>query len=89
MRRAFLELHIAVFLFGFTAILGKLISIPEGPLVFIRTGLASLSLLPLIFLRKGHLFVDWKKILQYAGIGMIIVTIGFCFMDLLKFQMCP
>jgi drug/metabolite transporter (DMT)-like permease len=74
MRRAFLELHIAVFLFGFTAILGKLISIPEGPLVFIRTGLASLSLLPLIFLRKGYLLVDWKKILQYAGIGMIIVT---------------
>jgi FtsH-binding integral membrane protein len=30
--------------------------------------------LPLIFLRKGHLLVDWKKILQYAGIGLIIVT---------------
>lgn len=36
MKKAFLQLHMAVFLAGFTAILGKLISLNEGMLVFYR-----------------------------------------------------
>jgi hypothetical protein len=36
MKKAFLQLHIAVFLAGFTAILGKLITLNEGLLVWYR-----------------------------------------------------
>lgn len=36
MKKAFIQLHIAVFLAGFTAILGKLIQLNEGLLVFYR-----------------------------------------------------
>ena len=36
MKKAFLQLHIAVFLAGFTGILGRLITVNEGLLVWYR-----------------------------------------------------
>ena len=36
MKRAFIQLHIAVFLAGFTAVLGRLITLNEGLLVWYR-----------------------------------------------------
>ncbi|MBI1185603.1 EamA family transporter [bacterium] len=42
---ALIKLHSAVVIFGFTAILGKLITLDEGPLVWYRMLIASLGLL--------------------------------------------
>ena len=36
MKKAFLQLHIAVFLAGFTGILGRLITLNEGMIVWYR-----------------------------------------------------
>ena len=46
----FLELHFIIFLWGFTAILGKLISIPAVELVAIRTLITCLALALIIML---------------------------------------
>jgi drug/metabolite transporter (DMT)-like permease len=50
--RDFVQLHFIVLLWGFTAILGVLISIPAVEMVFYRTLLAAAGLLPLLYFRK-------------------------------------
>lgn len=53
MKKAFLQLHIAVFLAGFTGILGRLISLNEGMIVWYRLLITSLTMWVLFgFLRK-------------------------------------
>ena len=51
----YLHLHLIVFIWGFTAILGKLISIDAIPLVWFRMLLASLFIAVLFFIKKNHL----------------------------------
>lgn len=71
-KRAYLELHIAVFLFGFTAILGDLIQLSALVLVWWRVLLTSISLLFLI--RVGKLFKELPRrtIGQYMSIGVLV-----------------
>lgn len=70
--RAYIELHIAVFLFGFTAILGDLISISAISLVWWRVLITCASLL--FFIRIGQLGKQYSrtKILQFMGIGVLV-----------------
>jgi len=70
--RSYVELHIAVFLFGFTAILGDLIQLTALVIVWWRVLLTSLSLL--IFIRVFKLFRELPRqlLLQYAGIGVLV-----------------
>lgn len=71
-KKAFLYLHIAVFLAGFTAILGKLIQLNEVLLVFYRVAIAVPVLAVLIALRTGYKHIQPTYILQAAGVGCII-----------------
>lgn len=70
--RAYAELHLAVFLWGFTAILGDLISLNAVVLVWWRVLLTSLSLL--VFVRAGRLVaeVGRRQLLIFAGLGCIV-----------------
>lgn len=71
MKKAFAQLHVAVFLAGFTAILGKLIQLNEGLLVWYRL-LFSIVLLGAIALYKK----EFKKISRadfYRIFGVSIV----------------
>jgi drug/metabolite transporter (DMT)-like permease len=52
MKKAFIHLHIAVLLAGLTGVLGRLISLNEGLLVWYRLALTAPSLWLLAFLRK-------------------------------------
>jgi drug/metabolite transporter (DMT)-like permease len=71
-RRAYLELHFAVFLWGFTAILGDLIALSALTLVWWRVFLVSVSLVA--FVRFGTLIPDlgWRRTLRFAGIGVLV-----------------
>lgn len=65
-------LHFIVLIWGFTAILGKLITIPAVELVFYRTLIASL-LLGLILMQRGRSFrLTWSAGLKMIGTGMLI-----------------
>lgn len=70
--QARLQIHFCVFLWGFTAILGKLITLPALPLVWWRMLLVALALLmmPRVWsgLRKMSARVRWA----YAGIGVLV-----------------
>ena len=51
--RDFIELHFVILLWGFTAILGKLITIPAVELVAIRTLVTALALGVIIYKTKA------------------------------------
>jgi drug/metabolite transporter (DMT)-like permease len=71
-RKAYLELHFAVFLFGFTAILGALIDLSAVVIVWWRVLLTSVSLLFLIRFGKTLRDLPKKRILQFMGIGFLV-----------------
>jgi drug/metabolite transporter (DMT)-like permease len=72
MRKAFFQLHIAILFAGFTAILGKLISLNEGYLVAYRMFISAVTLAAILFFRKELMKLSWKKVLQLFAVGAII-----------------
>lgn len=70
--KAFLQLHAAVFLAGFTGVLGRLIDLNEGWLVWYRMLLSSLLLLLIFFIRKQSIRIERKYLLKCIGIGALI-----------------
>lgn len=72
MKKAFIQLHIAVFLAGFTAILGKLIELNEGLLVWYRLFLTVIILGTIMLYKKQLLAIPAKDMLKIAGVGLVI-----------------
>ena len=83
-KRAYLELHVAVFLFGFTAILGDLIQLSAVVIVWWRVLLTSISLLSLV--RVGQLLRSLPKqtLLQFMGIGVLVALHWVAFYGAIK-----
>ncbi|HVR82238.1 MAG TPA: DMT family transporter [Luteimonas sp.] len=71
-RKAFLQIHACVLLWGFTAILGKLITLPALPLVWWRMLIvvAALALVPRVW--RGLRAMSRRLMLSYAGIGVLV-----------------
>ena len=72
MRKAFIQLHIAVFLAGFTAILGKLIGLNEGLLVWYRLLITVLMLWLLLYFKKSLQLLALKDIIEIFAVGFIV-----------------
>lgn len=72
MRKALIQLHIAVFLAGFTAILGKLIMLNEGLLVWFRLFVTVITLGAILFFRNQLLRIPAKDVLKIFGVGTIV-----------------
>jgi drug/metabolite transporter (DMT)-like permease len=72
MRKAFIQLHIAVLLAGFTGVLGRLIVINESLLVWYRMLFAVIFLLIISLFSKKIEKLSLKKMLPLLGIGSII-----------------
>jgi len=70
--RNYLELHFIVFLWGFTAILGKLISIPAVELVFARTFIAAAALALILYFKKISFRIGRKQIIKIIAVGFLI-----------------
>jgi drug/metabolite transporter (DMT)-like permease len=83
-QKAYLELHFAVLLFGFTAILGDLISLNALELVWWRVFLTSLSLALIIRLGRRLRKMKLKTILQYMGIGLLVALHWLTFFGAVK-----
>jgi drug/metabolite transporter (DMT)-like permease len=71
MKKAFLQLHISVFLAGFTGILGKLIHLNEGLLVWYRLLITSVSMWILFSFTKKLRKIAFRDILKLSGIGFL------------------
>jgi len=72
MKKALIQLHIAVFLAGFTAILGKLITLNEGLLVWFRLLITVVTLGAILFFRKQLIRIPFKEVLKIFGVGVIV-----------------
>jgi drug/metabolite transporter (DMT)-like permease len=70
--KARLQIHFCVLLWGFTAILGKLITLPALPLVWWRMLLVALALLLLPRVRRGLRNMSVRLRWAYAGIGVLV-----------------
>ena len=70
----YLHLHFIVFVWGFTAVIGKLITIDALPLVWYRMLMASLIILAYMFIRKFQLKVSPKTLLMLI-LGGIVVSL--------------
>ena len=71
MKKAFLQLHLAVFLAGFTGILGRLITLNEGLLVWYRLLISSATMWVLFLLLKKIQKISFRDILKITGVGFI------------------
>lgn len=72
MKKALLQLHIAVFLWGFTGVLGRLISLNEGLLVWWRMFLTVATLVFLRWVQKEFEAIAWKDALKIGGVGALV-----------------
>ncbi|HEU4780582.1 MAG TPA: DMT family transporter [Steroidobacteraceae bacterium] len=71
-RRALIELHICVVLWGFTAILGKLITLPAHALVWWRMLLVTMALACFPRVWRAITTIPPRLIAIYAGIGAVV-----------------
>lgn len=68
----YLHLHFIVFIWGFTAVLGKLITIDALPLVWYRMSIATLLILVYIGIKKFKLRVSLKTLITLIIAGIVI-----------------
>jgi drug/metabolite transporter (DMT)-like permease len=86
MRKAFIQLHIAVLLAGFTGILGKLISLNEGLLVWYRLFFTAISLWLLAVIRRQDIRIDRRDLWRIIGIGGIAALHWVAFYGSIKYS---
>lgn len=85
MKKAFLQLHLSVFLAGFTGVLGRLITINEALLVWYRMFFSALILLAISMFTKKIKLLHWKEMLPLIGIGGIIALHWVSFYGSIKY----
>ncbi len=71
MRKAFIQLHIAVLLAGFTGVLGRLITLNEGLLVWYRLLFSSVTLWILFYFTGKLRKISFTEFLKIFGVGLI------------------
>ena len=71
-RSDYLKLHFIVFLWGFSAILGKLVSIPAVEMVFYRSILAAIGMGMVMLATKGTFEVSKSSAVKLFLIGVIV-----------------
>jgi len=80
----YFHLHFIVFIWGFTAVLGDLITIEAVPLVWHRMLLGSLFVLIYIIYNKGVLKVSLRSLIKFAFVGLIIALHWLAFFSAVK-----
>ena len=70
--KEYLKLHFIVFLWGFSAIIGKLISIPAVEMVWYRAIFSALGMGGFIYLSRGSFKVSRPDLFRLLGIGGIV-----------------
>ncbi|MBU3012624.1 DMT family transporter [Polaribacter vadi] len=80
----YLLLHLIVFIWGFTAILGALITIDAIPLVFFRMLLAVLFIALYFLIKKKSFKIDKKGLTKFLFTGIIIATHWIFFFKAIK-----
>jgi drug/metabolite transporter (DMT)-like permease len=81
----YFHLHFIVFIWGFTAVLGDLITIEAVPLVWHRMLLGALFvLIYIIIYNKGKLKISLESLIKFAFVGLIIALHWLAFFSAVK-----
>lgn len=80
----YLLLHLIVFIWGFTAILGALITLEAIPLVFFRMGLAVIFIVLFFLFKKKSFLLDTNGIIKFLITGIIIAIHWIFFFKAIK-----
>lgn len=86
MKKAFLQLHIAVFLAGFTGILGRLITLNEGMIVWYRLLLTAITMWLLFGLMKKLQRIPSIDIIKISLVGFIAAMHWVTFYGSIKYS---
>lgn len=86
MKKAFLQLHIAVFLAGFTGLLGRLITLNEGMIVWYRLLLTAATMWILFGLMKKLHRITFIDILKITAVGFIATMHWLTFYGSIKYS---
>ena len=79
-----LQLHGVIFLWGFTGILGKLISISSSSIVWWRMSIAFIGLAAFMLVTKREFRTTGQNALKYLGTGLITAGHWILFFEALK-----
>lgn len=82
--KSYLHLHFIVFVWGFTAVLGKLISLDALPLVWYRMLIAVVLIYAYIKIAKVSLLVSRRLFLGFLFSGLVIALHWFTFFQAIK-----
>lgn len=84
MKAALTRLNIAVFIWGFTAVLGRAISLQESWLVWWRMCITTVSLWILFFFLKRIEKISFSSFISLAGTGTLLALHWLCFYGSIK-----
>lgn len=85
MKKAFVQLHVAVFLAGFTAILGKLILLNEAVLGWYRLLITVIILAALMWLKNELHRISFKDLFKISTVGLLIAIHWVSFYGSIKY----
>ncbi|WP_338409972.1 DMT family transporter [uncultured Flavobacterium sp.] len=80
----YLHLHLIVFIWGFTAILGKVISLEALNLVCYRMFFGAIFIYIFIYIKKLSIKISFKTFTQFALLGIVIAAHWFTFYEAIK-----
>lgn len=86
MKKAFLQLHVAVFLAGFTGILGRLISLNEGMIVWYRLLITAVTMWALFGLLRKIRKIPLAMLLRISAVGFIATLHWITFYGAIKYS---
>jgi drug/metabolite transporter (DMT)-like permease len=72
MKKALIQMHIAVLLWGFTGVLGRAIALAAPVLVWYRMLLTALFMAVILFYRKQWVPVERRDVVQLAIVGLLM-----------------
>ncbi len=72
MKQAYIKLHVSILIAGFTGILGKLITLNEGLLVWYRMLITSILFFIFLWISQKFRKVSLKEAIQIGGVGLLL-----------------
>ena len=82
--RNLILLHLIVFLWGWTAVLGKIITLPALQMIWVRVIIAFVGILGYALYKKTPLFPSLKTVLLLLLIGLLVGLHWICFYGAVK-----
>ena len=83
---AFIILHASILLAGFTGVLGRLITVNEGLLVWYRVMMASFFFWLYLLATKGKIRLPIRDVLRIAWVGFLLAVHWLLFYGSIKYS---